>query len=519
MTTPAEAHYAPPGARRWLAYFALLFGNFIAILDIQIVASSLNEIQAGLSATREEISWIQTAYLIAEVIAIPLSGYLARMMSSHAYFSLCAMSFTIASLACAWSSSIEEMIVWRAIQGFCGGGMIPTTYAAMFFLFRPEERTISLVLIGLVSTLAPTMGPTLGGYLTTLGSWQWLFLINLLPGTLVTIAVWNLLRIDRPDWRLARLIDIPALLGMALFLGCLQYVVEEGQRKDWFNDATIVVLTAASLLGAIVFFYRCLRSAEPLVDLRTFNDRSFALGCFYSFMLGLGMFGSTYMIPLFLGEVRNFNAMQIGETMIVTGVTMFLAAPISGAVSSRLDPRGAMVVGLSCLGLSLYFNAHLTAQAGFDQLFLPQILRGLGIIFCIVPLSELAMGTLPQHLVQNGSALFNLMRNLGGAIGLALISTLLSNQQHLHAARLGETMDPGDWHLDAALHLATQAENLPPGTDATSTTLLTMAKMLHQQALVMAFNDVMLVCAGLFAIALPGLLLFKRPLRPAASSD
>ncbi len=510
MTTSAPALVPPTGMVRWIGFFALLFGNFIAILDIQIVASSLIEVQAGLSATREEISWIQTGYLIAEVIAIPLSGYLARMMSTRYYFATCALVFTLASMACAGATSIEEMVFWRVLQGFSGGGMIPTSFAAMFIMFKPDERTLGLVLIGLVATSAPAFGPVLGGYITGMASWHWLFLINLVPGLLVTVLVLRFVRIDEPQWQLAKVLDVLALVTMSLFLGSLEYIVEEGQGKGWFDDRHIVWAAVICLFSGSIFVWRSLTRAEPLVDLRTFTDRNFLLGGIFGFILGAALYSVTYLLPLFLGQVSGYNALKIGETLIVTGITMFFAAPLSGGLSRVMDLRLVMLFGVLFLTSAMYLLAQLTVHTGYDQLVLPQVLMGVGIMFWMVPLSELAMGTLRLDQMQNASGLFNLMRNLGGAIGLGVLTTVLSDQNHLHAARLGEDMDRYALYMDGAIQQGAVHSAVLPGSDGALLSFVQLAKMMYQQALVMAFNDTLLACSIAFALAVFMVPLFRK---------
>jgi DHA2 family multidrug resistance protein len=240
--SPALRRPAPLDRRRMVAFICMVFGMFMAILDIQIVSASLAEIQAGLSASSDEISWVQTSYLIAEVIMIPLSGMLSRILSTRWMFVISAAGFTAMSFMCAMSSSIEEMIVWRALQGFIGGGMIPTVFAAAFTVFPPEKRSIVSPMIGLVATLAPTIGPTIGGYLTDLFSWHWLFLVNIVPGIFVVISTYLLVDFDEPDFSLVKSFDWAGLGFMALFLGSLEYVLEEGPTNDWFQDEVVFAL-------------------------------------------------------------------------------------------------------------------------------------------------------------------------------------------------------------------------------------------------------------------------------------
>src|SRR6476661_2098415 len=272
--------------RRLIAFLAMVFGMFMAILDIQIVSASLTEIQAGLAASSNEISWVQTAYLIAEVVMIPLSGFLSRALGTRILFAISAAGFTAASLMCGLSGSINEMIFWRVIQGFIGGGMIPTVFATAFIIFPRSKQGIISPLIGIVATLAPTIGPTVGGYLTDALSRHWLFFINVVPGILVTIAALALIDFDKPDYSLFDNFDWVGLLAMAGFLGSLEYVLEEGPRNDWFGDNTVLTLAWVSGLSAVVFFARVLTAKQPIVDLHAFADRNFAIGSLFSFVLG-----------------------------------------------------------------------------------------------------------------------------------------------------------------------------------------------------------------------------------------
>src|SRR4051794_33512162 len=308
---PAGTQTAAIDRRRMFAFICMVFGMFMAILDIQIVSASLAEIQAGLSASSDEISWVQTSYLIAEVIMIPLSGTLSRIMSTRLLFTLSAGGFTLMSFMCAQAGSIGEMIVWRALQGFIGGAMIPTVFAASFSIFPPEKRPVVTPLIALIATLAPTIGPTVGGYLTDMFSWHWLFLINVLPGILVTATAWMLIDFDEPDWSLIKSFDWIGLAAMAVFLGGLEYVLEEGPGNDWFDDAGVRCSAIAAVAACVLFFWRAFTAKQPIVDLSAFWNRNFATGSFFSFVMGIGLYGLTYLYPIFLSRVRGYSAMMI----------------------------------------------------------------------------------------------------------------------------------------------------------------------------------------------------------------
>lgn len=477
--------------RAWIGYTAMVFGNFMAILDIQIVASSLNEIQAGLSASADEIAWVQTAYLIAEVIAIPLSGYLSRMLSTRVFYTICALGFSLASLACAMAWNIESMIVFRVIQGFLGGGMIPTTMAALMMLFPPEKRMLPTVLVGMVSTMGPSLGPTLGGYLTATLSWHWMFLINLVPGPIIALTVWNVLRVDKPDPSLWRLLDVSGLVLMALFLGSLEFVLDEGPRHDWLQDDTVALFSAVTLVAGALFFWRSFTSANPIVNLRVFANGNFASGCIIAFVVGFSMYGMVYLLPLYLGRVRGFNSEQIGHVMMVMGLAMFFSAPFVGRLLRALDARVMVGGGMLVAAIGVWLNAHMTAETGFDQLVLPQLLRGAGIICCMISMTQIALGTLPADEVKNASGIFNLMRNVGGAIGLALLNTGISERYSFHWAHLSESISMSRAPVREALSGTSSALSPELGGDASAGALALIAQRVHQQALTMTFNDLM----------------------------
>jgi len=357
---------APPAAdqldpKRVVAFIAMVFGMFMAILDIQIVSASLAEIQAGLSASAEEISWVQTSYLIAEVIMIPLSGFLSRAFSTRYVFTLSAGGFTLMSFMCANSTTLNEMIVWRTLQGFIGGGMIPTVFAAAYTIFPRSKQSLIAPVIGLVATLAPTAGPTVGGYLTDLFSWHWLFLVNIVPGIAVTTAVWILVDFDEPDLSLLEGFDWAGLLSMAVFLGSTEYFLEEGPAKDWFESDLIVASGSVALVAAVIFFWRTLTVRRPIVDLTAFTDRNFWTGSVCSFVMGIGLYGLTYLYPVYLARVRGFSALQIGEAMFVTGLCMFFTAPVTGRLMGKVDPRAMIAFGFTLFSIGTLLASDITA--------------------------------------------------------------------------------------------------------------------------------------------------------------
>src|SRR6476469_6789957 len=343
-TTNTAADHIPP--RRLFTFLIMVFGMFMSILDIQVVSASLQQIQAGLSASSSEVAWVQTSYLIAEVIAIPLSGFLSRALGTRLLFAISASGFTIASFLCGFASTIEQMILWRAVQGFLGAGIIPTVFASAYTVFPRSKFYIVGPIIGLVATLAPTIGPTVGGVITDWMSWHWLFFINVGPGIGITIGVLILVDFDQPNFGLLDHFDWWGLLFMAGFLGSLEYVLEEGPQYEWLQDTSVATFAAVCFASAIAFFWRVLTAKEPILDLRRFTDRNFAIGSLLSFCAGIGLYGLTYVFPRYLAEVRGYSALMIGETMFVSGITMFLAAPIVGRLMLKYDKRYIIAAGL-----------------------------------------------------------------------------------------------------------------------------------------------------------------------------
>lgn len=494
--------------RRTIAFLAMVFGMFMAILDIQIVSASLSEIQAGLSASSDEISWVQTAYLIAEVIMIPLSGFLGRLLSTRVLFTVSAAGFTAASALAATATNIDQMIVYRAIQGFIGGGMIPSVFAAAFTIFPPSKRAIVSPMVGLVATLAPTIGPTVGGYISHAMSWHWLFLINVIPGILVATAAWTLIDFDKPEPSLWKKFDWWGLAGMAAFLGSLEYVLEEGPNNDWLQDESVFLFSIVLAVGAIVFFYRVFTQEEPIVDLRAFNNVNFAFGSLFSFVMGIGLYGLTYLYPLFLGRIRGYDSLQIGEALFVSGLAMFAMAPVAGILSRKMDPRVMMMIGFIGFAAGTWRMTGLTADWDFYELLLPQILRGTSLMLCMVPINNVALGTLPPSRLKNASGLFNLTRNLGGAVGLAIINTILTNRNAFHYERLAEHVRWGDVESETKLANMTRSFD-SHGVDGATIALSKLSGMVHQQATLMSFMDVFFLLTAMFT-SLAFLALFMR---------
>lgn len=495
--------------RRLFAFIIMVFGMFMSILDIQVVSASLSDIQAGLSASSSEVSWVQTAYLIAEVIAIPLSGFLSRAFGTRLLFAVSACGFTIASFLCGLASTIEQMILWRAIQGFLGAGMIPTVFASAYTVFPRSKFHIVAPIIGLVATLAPTIGPTVGGYITDVMSWHWLFFINIIPGIGITVGVLALVDFDQPNFALLDRFDWWGLIFMAGFLGSLEYVLEEGPQYEWLQDTSVAICTVICGISAIAFFYRVLTAEEPIVDVRPFIDRNFGIGCLLSFCIGIGLYGLTYLYPRYLAEVRGYSALMIGETMFISGATMFTVAPLVGRLMLKVDMRLIIAAGLIVFALGSFQMTWITRDYDFYELLLPQILRGVGMMCAMVPINTIALGTLRPDRVKNASGLFNLTRNLGGAVGLAIINQVLIDRTDLHISRLQDRVTWGNATAVETLNTFTQhAQGMG---DAGLMAMKQLSQIVHRQAAVMGYGDAFFILT-LFYFGLSLLVvLLKKP--------
>jgi len=510
--TGAQDAKAPsPSLRDWLGVLAMGTGLFMAIMDVQIVTSSLTQIQGGLSASADEIAWVQTSYLIADVVMVPLSGMMSRLLSTRVLFVTGILGFTGASVLCATASSLGQMIVYRAMQGFCGGAIMPIVWPVVYSKFRGRQLATVIAIISVILSMSSTLGPTIGGYLTDTFSWHWLFLVNIVPGIAVAVTVWLTIDIDKPELSLLRHFDLCGLVLMALFLGCLQYALQEGPRWDWLADETIRAAVVVSAIASAFFFWRVLTYHEPIVDVRAFLNRNFALGTFFTFTIGIGMYGTTYLVPLFLAQVRGYSALQIGLTVIVVGLVTMVMSPASAYMARKLDLRVMLSIGLGLFAFSMYLTATLTNQTSFWELFVPQAVRGLGLICCYLPANLIALGSLSTDKMRNAAGLYNLTRDLGGAIGLAAIGTIMNNRLHFHWNRLIEDINPARPAVQHFLEMQSgRLETLVPG-DAGRAAVRLLANLVQREALVLTYNDALMLIGGLFVAALFMMPLVRRP--------
>ena len=495
---------ALPNRTKYLVFGIMAFGQFMALIDIQIVAASLNNVQAGLSAGPDEISWVQTGYLMAELVMIPFAAFLAQALSTRWLFALSAGLFTLASALCGMAWDIGSMTAFRIIQGFVGGAMVPTVFATGFALFSGPQRAMIPAILGMVSVLAPTLGPTVGGWLTDAVGWRSIFYVNIVPGAVVTVLAILVIKVDRPNLAMLKKIDYAHLGSMAVALGGLEYVLEEGPRREWFGDPLIQGVAWVAFVAFMLFLERSFRSKGPIVRLTPFRRPTFAMACVFNLVIGFGLYSSTYLIPVFLGRVRDYDSLQIGTTVFVTGIAQVLSVAVAANASQRVDQRIIIVIGLSLFAASLWMASFLTPDWGFAALLLPQVLRGFAIMLCIVPSVGLALNGFGATEVRYASGLFNLMRNLGGAIGIATVNTWLQDNSRIEASRLGETLgEAGRRAPDVVAALAVRIGRTVP--DAAQAVLLArgeFARIVGRVALTAAFNDVFRVMSWMFIAAI-----------------
>ncbi len=489
---------APPAARNrastrdWVAFLGGALGAFMAVLDIQITNSSLADIQGSLGASLEEGSWISTGYLIAEIIVIPLTGWLGLVFGLRRYILANAALFLVFSVLCGLATSLPEMILFRIGQGFTGGVLIPAAFTLMLLRIPQAQRSIASAIFGLTVTFAPAIGPTVGGWLTDTYSWHLIFYINLLPGAaLIAMVAWGL---DDAPMQLGKLAggDWGGIATMALGLGCLEYMLEEGQRKDWFGDTRIVTTAWVAAVSLSVFLYIQFTRREPLLDFRLLARRSLGTATLVNFGTGLALYGTVYLLPLYLSRTQGYNALQIGQVQMWMGLPQLAILPFMPFVMQRVDSRIVVGFGIGLFAVSCAMNAFMGPDTGIDQLMYSQLVRALGQPFIISPLSQMATIGIAPAQAGGASAIFNMARNLGGSVGIAGLGTLVEKREHFHFSVMAERLTHGSGRMLERLHA--MAQQL--GGDAQATAAL--ANQVRRQAWVMAYADgFYLIAAGL----------------------
>jgi DHA2 family multidrug resistance protein len=479
------------GLRTWIAVAAGMLGAFMAVLDIQITNSSLKDILGTLSATQEEGSWISTAYLCAEIVVIPLTALLTRVLGLRTYMIGTTALFLLFSTLCGAAWNLESMIVFRMLQGFTGGALIPMAMTLVMTRLPASKRAVGMAIFGLTATLAPAMGPTFGGYLSDLYGWPSIFYINWVPGMLLIAGMlWGL---DREPLQLKQLQNADWLgIGlMALGLGSLTIFLEEGNSKDWFESDFIITFAGLAIAGILGWVVTSFSRAEPFVNLRLYGQRNFLVATVLSAVTGMGLYGSSFLLPLYLGQIAGYTPMQIGEVIMWVGLPQLFVMPFAAALSSKVDNRILCSFGLTLFGVSCLMNAGMDATTGYDQLLVSQVVRALGQPFIMLTLSNFAMQGLPPRDMPSASSLFNMTRNLGGSIGIALLATALTKREHFHSARIGESISSYAAPTQQRLDQLTQAfisNGIDPAT-AANQAIAAIDRIVRREAYIMAYND------------------------------
>jgi MFS transporter, DHA2 family, multidrug resistance protein len=480
----------PVDRRAWIAIVAGMLGGFMAILDIQIINSSLNQILGALSATREEASWISTAYLVAEIIAIPMTPLMSRAFGLRSYMVGTTALFLVGSTMCAWAWSLESMIFFRVLQGLAGGALIPL--AMMLVMVRaPSKRSIGLALFALLTTLAPALGPTLGGYLTELYGWSSIFYINWLPGTLLIAGILYGLDHRPPNLGVLGKADWVAIGCMAIGLGCMTIALEEGNSHEWFDSEFIIVMAGLAVAGLLGWVARYAVGGEPFVDLGLYRRRSFLVASILSAISGMALYGSSFLLPLYLGQIPSYTPMQIGEVMMWVGLPQILVMPLAVVLAHRMDNRLVCSIGMALFGISCLMNVGMDATTGRDELIFSQIVRALGQPLITLTLSNFAVQGLAPKERASASSLYNMVRCLGGSIGIGLLSTALTYREQFHSAHIGEAVTAFSAAVQARIDILSQSF-LAHGINAVRANgmaLQVIDRLVRRESTVMAYND------------------------------
>ena len=497
----------------WLATIGGILGAFTAILDIQITNSSLANIEGGIGASADQGSWISTAYLMAEIIVIPLTGWLGNsVFGLRRYLSVNTVLFVGFSLACAMSTSLPQLILFRAGQGFTGGVLIPTAITILRTRLPKHQQPIGITIFGLTATFAPAIGPTVGGWLTENLSWHYIFYLNLIPGPLAAALQLYALPKQATKWEEFAKGDWFGVVAMAVGLSSLTFVLEEGQRKDWFESDLIREAGFAAVVGIVLFIARELTAERPFINLRVLKNRTIGASTTLMVVLGAVSLGSTYVIPLYCAQIQGYNAQQIGWVVMWSGIPQLFVFPLMPVLMRRVDPRLLVAAGTLLFAWSCFINVNLTHDVGMNELILPQLLRAAGQPLFSIPLSQLSTAGLPPRDTADASALSNMMRNLGGSIGIASLSTIIERREHMHFSVIAEAMTANATRTQERLHamIAGFGGALDPAL-ARARALATLAAQVRREATVIAYADAFwLVGVGLM-ISLAAILLLKRP--------
>ncbi len=499
--------------RDWIAVGGGILGAFMAILDIQITNASLAEIGGAIGATPAEGSWMSTGYLMAEIIIIPLSGWLSRVFGLRRFLSVNSALFVGFSILCAMSTSLPEMILFRAGQGFTGGVLIPTAITIVRSRLPPAKQPVGVALFGMVATFAPAIGPTAGGWLTENLSWHYIFYLNVAPG-LLAIAL-QLYALDPERMQLGELKqgDWLGIFSMAIGLSSLTFVLEEGQREEWFGSNLIVAGTIAAVLGIAVFLIAELTTERPFINLRLFANPAVGGSGILMAVFGATAFGSVYLIPAYLAQIQGYNAQQIGEVVMWSGIPQLFLLPLMPFLMRKVDPRLLVAFGLLMFAGSCFINVDMSPDTAMDQLIFPQLLRAAGQPLATIPLTQLSVVGLSRRDTADSAGITSVMRNLGASIGIAMLSTVVQIREEVHFSAIAEALTENSIRVQDRLHALTGLF-LSKGAaldTATQRGLSVLAQQVRLNASVMAYADSFWMLGVGILVSMLAILILRKP--------
>lgn len=504
----------------WIAVTAGMIGAFMAILNIQITNASLLDIEGGIGTGADNGAWISTSYLIGEIVVIPLTGYLSRVFSFRRYMIASTFLFALFSMACAFAHDLGSMIAMRGLQGFAGGVLIPMAFTMVVTKLPKPQQPIGLALFALAVTFAPAIGPTIGGYLTENYGWQTTFFINTLPSIVMIAALWFTLEREPMQLGLLREGDWIGIVTMTIGLSALQTMLEEGNKDDWFGSQFIVRLAVIAVVFLTAFIWIELKVAKPLVDLRLLRNRNFAIGTVANMLVGFALFGTVFVLPQYLGQVQGYNAEQIGNVLAWTGLPQLILIPFVPLLMKRFDVRYIGILGIALFSLSCFMNIEMSLDYSGDQFFEPNIVRAIGQALVLTPLTAIATLDIAPKDAANASGLFNMLRNLAGAIGTASLETIITKREQFHSNIIGQSVTVYKDNVRQRIAEMTNyfmSHGISDIATAQHKAIVALGNIVKRQALVMAFSDTFAVIGVMLAIAAVALI-FARKGRPGAGA-
>ncbi|HEX5411279.1 MAG TPA: DHA2 family efflux MFS transporter permease subunit [Terriglobia bacterium] len=505
--------FEAPQINPWIIAIAVMLSTFMEVLDTTVVNVSLPHIAGSMSASVDEATWTLTSYLVANAIILPMTGWLSNYFGRKRMLMTSVTGFTIASFLCGLAPNLPMLVIFRIVQGACGGGLQPISQAVLLESFPPQDRGKAMGFWGLGIVVAPMLGPVLGGWLTDSYSWRWVFYINVPVGILALIM--TQLFIFDPHYirRTARSIDYWGMGMLAVGIATLQIILDKGQELDWFSSNFITRFTIISVVALVAFVIYELVAADPVVDLRAFKERTYSAGVFLMTVLGFVLYGSLVILPIFLQTILGYPALQAGVAMFPRGLGSFIAMPIIGIIMSRFDPRKLLVIGLIACSASLVLLGTLNLNVGYWQIFWAQFLQGLSLGFLFVPLTTVTMDPIPNEKMGNATSIFNLMRNIGGSMGIALSTTIVARSSQRYTNFLGRSVNPYSPQTQSVFE-SLRSYFMSSGADAVTAThraYAAMFGMVQRQASMLSFNHTYLFLAILFILVMPAVFLMRRP--------